>query len=203
MWCLPNTWSEQANSRPQGVGFRSAGFLCCGSLLAVAAYAMPVRMGVVQGTSMEPTLRSGQCFFYKPDTSNQEPIRRGDIVVVRLGGQVCVKRVFALGGDRFWVVGQGTVPDRYNWTPIEMGVPISRFRKRFPTFHYSARTMPKNTVYVLGDGCSSLDSRELGPVPVRAVLGRVIVPDAGDPSVSSATLAWTREPARPPRKQRS
>jgi nickel-type superoxide dismutase maturation protease len=82
--------------------------LVVGALALVRGRAkwFPVR---VDGESMFPTLRPGD-FLAVRALHSSEP-RRGQLVVVRLGGLEIVKRVIAepgeraLGADEFWVEG--------------------------------------------------------------------------------------------------
>ena len=66
-----------------------------GGLLATAAWLSPVRLGVVVGRSMQPTLSPGQLFVEIRETPSAGALRRGDVVLLRVGDDTCVKRVFA------------------------------------------------------------------------------------------------------------
>src|SRR5438128_1167484 len=102
---------------------RAARLALFGSAVAGAAWLCPVRPGLVVGHSMEPSLQPWQLFFYNRRAPRPDSIRRGDVVLVRVGGQTCVKRVFALGGDTFWEGGLKHCP-RTDFRPIRFGVPI-------------------------------------------------------------------------------
>jgi signal peptidase I len=140
-----------------------------------------------EGSSMEPSLPSGARFFA---STGGEPAR-GDVVVFESpeGGDV-VKRAIALAGDtveiregRVIVNGDeitrevigpalpddgelqclGEVLGAYHWLAID---------SRETPASQPALTVPPNHVYVLGDNRTrSLDSRELGPIPLGDIHG--------------------------------
>src|ERR1043166_7409922 len=64
----------------------------------------PLQIGVVSGASMEPTFRSRQVILIDREYYCKHPVERGDVVIVRQGDTVLIKRVFALGGDSFWTL---------------------------------------------------------------------------------------------------
>ncbi len=142
---------------------------CCIALLIV-------RLTVVSGISMNPTLQHGDLMvtsglLYQP--------ARGDIVVLTKEGfffsQPIVKRIIAVGGDNIninfdlgqvWVNGQ-LLHEPYiaEATTRSEGLP-------FP------QTVPNGCIFVMGDNRShSDDSRdpELGMVDIRCIIGRVYV----------------------------
>jgi signal peptidase I len=155
---------------------------------------LPVRAGFVAGSSMVPTLRSGQPFLYRR-ISSPGGCRRGEVVVLRLGGQLCVKRIFALGGDSIWSFNEG-VMDEAAPQLLAVGVDPRPWKRRFPSFRFHRWRVPSGNVFVVGDGVLSLDSRQLGPVPDEDVLGRVLLPGCGQHGRDR--VAWTMPPRRPP-----
>jgi len=179
-----------------GLGRRLGMLTLVGALLTAAGILAPVRVGVVSGHSMEPTLRYGQPFFYEPATSGL-PVRAGEIVLVRLGDQVCVKRVFARGGARFWTMGR--TADRQGHQIVGADVPISRWKARYPRLHFRQVRVPRGRLFLLGDGTTSMDSRHFGPVPASCVIGRVVLPARVDPP-AHRTMEWV-EPR--PRQRRA
>jgi|YNPNPStandDraft_1061719.scaffolds.fasta_scaffold01129_2 signal peptidase I len=127
--------------------------LLCFMLLAFAAFLQPYRVVVVVGNSMWPTLRSGTVVILDTRARRGVNISEGDIVVVRIDGQNLVKRVYALGGSKV----RGF---------------LGRDEKK-----YSKRTyrVPDGYLLVIGDNRQdSYDSRDFGPVPIEAVLGKIL-----------------------------
>src|SRR5713226_6418349 len=73
-------------------------------LLATIRTASPLAMTVVVGHSMEPTLHSGALSLLDRSYYRSHPLRRGDIIVFRQGGDTYIKRVYALAGERLALV---------------------------------------------------------------------------------------------------
>jgi signal peptidase I len=128
-----------------------------------------------QSTSMQPTIAPGDQMLAVEGSSG---IRRGDIVVLRVPAKVSgtdelfVKRVIALPGDhvaccnakRQVTVNGKALSENY----LYPGDPPSRTR-------FSA-TVRKGEIWVMGDHRNiSVDSRKWGQVPLRGVVGRVIL----------------------------
>ncbi len=111
----------------------------------------PVRARVV-GSSMAPTFADGQRVW----AFHRRRYRVGDVIVFAVpaggggGPDWRIKRVCAVAGD--------PAPD---WMPGP------------------ARAVPSGAVAVAGDNPVSQDSRQLGWIPVTAVLGRVREPRRG------------------------
>jgi signal peptidase I len=147
-----------------------------GSLLCGAAAWSPVRLGVAVGVSMAPTLKPGHPFLYRPVSAEAE-VQPGEVVVLRLGGETCVKRVLATGGQEFWAIGPKASKVTDLWTCfLIQGGERAKWARRFPTFKISPVRIPNDQIFVIGDGLCSYDSRQTGPIPRSQVLGRVMLP---------------------------
>lgn len=110
---------------------------------------------VVDGHSMEPTLKDKQRILVCKALWLVGAPKKGDIVVVRgdVPGDYLVKRVYATEGQQ---VDYAYQPENYD-------------------FSLGKYVVPEGHVYVLGDNLSmSEDSREFGPVPLRRILGKVV-----------------------------
>ncbi|MER5674816.1 signal peptidase I [Pseudonocardia alni] len=133
----------------------------------VVCGALPWHLVRVDGDSMLPTLAPGDRLLVGPGTPG-----RGDLVVAVLPGSDdrVVKRVVAVGGDEVAVadgvltVGGSPVAEPYadpHGTDGEYAGPTH---------------VPDGAVYLLGDRRGrSVDSRHVGPVPLGAVPGRVLL----------------------------
>src|SRR5690349_11664477 len=76
--------------------------------IATVSFFIPARPAITVGRSMEPALHHGQLFLFSPQTASEQPLKRGDVVVLRIKGMPSVKRVAAIGGDVLWLVPQST-----------------------------------------------------------------------------------------------
>lgn len=144
-----------------------------GSLLLAGTFS-PVRVGIVTGDSMAPSLHSGQPYLYAPPAVTG-PVKRGDVVLFRHNDGVFVKRVLAGPGDSVHVL-------RYN-DGVDEVIPAWKLRHfekhgRAPWmahFHLEKFQVPADKVYVVGDHLSnSVDSRSFGPVSLSQIQGRVL-----------------------------
>jgi signal peptidase I len=164
-------------------------------LLVGVALGSPLRAAIVSGESMTPTLRPGQ-FILSYRDGRKDAIRRGDVVLLRYRGQVYVKRVFAVGGDRFWKTsGMGAADTFPSLLPV--GQRVEAWRERYPLFRFQQVRVPHDQFYVVGDGQSSIDSRFWGAVPREEVVGRVVFPTIGQPPEDREPAVWTALPVRP------
>lgn len=135
--------------------------------LALAVHAWVGELITVLGSSMEPNLWENEkvlvgkveYYFAKP--------KRGDIVIVKFPDrrEDIIKRVIATGGERIRVadgcvyINDQKLVEPYIQEPIFMDEPEI--------------TVPPDTVFVMGDNRNnSHDSRHVGPVPLKDVLGR-------------------------------
>ncbi len=142
-------------------------------------FAFAVRLNVVEGGSMRPTLEGGDTlvvtdFYTKPV--------RGDIVILhRIDAapydKPIVKRVIAVGGQTVdidfsaWIltVDGERVSEDYRWLNPEREL----LKSEIPL----PVTLGENEIFVMGDNRNaSADSRqsEIGPVDTRCVVGRAV-----------------------------
>lgn len=134
--------------------------------LAVTTFFRLYQFYEISGTSMSPTLEEGEMVFME-----RGPIMpgRGDIVFFRanVNDFVYVKRVVALPGE--------TVEIRNNRVLIDGKVltePYVSDREPIPDF--GPVLIPEDHVFVLGDNRKeSYDSREMGPVPIEFIIGKL------------------------------
>ncbi len=140
----------------------------------VLVFAFCVRIVVVDGHSMEPTLSSGdrllvQSTFYTP--------QRGDVVVVDgyiNYGKPLVKRVIAKGGDTVNIDAQRgvvTVNGEELQEPYIAELTHTAGNMQFPL------TVPEGQLFLMGDNRQhSTDSRftSVGLIDERDILGKVL-----------------------------
>jgi signal peptidase I len=154
--------TKQFHKRWCAIGFGAMALYGIGNLF------QPV---VVMGSSMEPTLRTGQLvwadrFYYR----DRRPAR-GDVVVFRYNGATCIKRIYRAPGETIYYRGSvvdGLMPVREAVTPKMKLVAGDGELKRVP--------IPDTHVFVVGDNFArSEDSRAFGAVPIKSIIGRVHV----------------------------
>jgi signal peptidase I len=145
-----------------------AGALALAALLTVLCHELLLTVFVVQGASMEPTLRQEQRVLVLRRFGK---VKRGDLVVFRnpfAGDQVLVKRVLALPGETIFVRdGQLYVDDLLRAEPyVKAGTTVVRLEEQ---------RLPENTYFVLGDNRNaSVDSRKFGPIERNLLIGKVV-----------------------------
>jgi len=125
------------------------------------------------GQGMFPALKDGDlCVIYRMAIRNLmgEKLAAGDMVAYRSDGKRMYGRVAALAGDVLNITEGGSV----TVNGVSQGGEIM-----FPTYargNFSfPMTIPEGCIYVLGDHrTDTVDSRDLGPVPLENVDGKVI-----------------------------
>lgn len=123
----------------------------------------------VSGASMAPTLKDRNRILVRRCPIDR--IQRGDIVVLASGPPRhywLVKRVVALAGDPM----PAGVPDG----PARGSASVGQIYQvaEDPMSPIGIRRVPEGTVVVIGDGPMSWDSRNTGPYPEKAVIGRLV-----------------------------
>jgi signal peptidase I len=132
---------------------------CLLVLLVPFAFLVAFQVASVRGDSMMPALRDGQLVLALRRFGT---LRRGDVVLIRRGHEILVKRVAYLPGDH-------VVPmDRQLFAGV---------RDFFEAGATSGDlVVPAERIVVMGDNRPrSEDSRRFGPVAIRSVAGRVVV----------------------------
>jgi signal peptidase I len=148
------------------------------TLLGVTALraTSPLTLTVVRGHSMEPTLRPGALSLLDRSYYQSHPLSRGDIVVLRVRGETLIKRVYALPGERLTLLRFDDDIGNQLLTPAEAAHLLRlRAARSLPDSRVLSLMVPPDHCFVLGDnGAVSVDSRDWGPVPMSAILGRAI-----------------------------
>ena len=147
------------------------------------------RMSIVSGASMEPTLHQGDVLlvsdlFYTP--------KIGDIVIIQVDkptkgaslDRPLVKRIIAVGGDRVsinfktWEIDVNGLPiDRSYLDPAKIKASaMKNYAMETDDSGICEFTVSEGCVFVLGDNRNdSLDSRTLGEIDERCIVGRAVV----------------------------
>jgi signal peptidase I len=145
-------------------------------VVATIRAASPLTVTTVLGHSMEPTLRPGGSYVLDRGYYRSHALVQGDIVVFRKAGETYIKRVYALPGDRLWLLKADDGSGDLILEPWE----AARFQRahpgsRLPYYHVVSLAVAPGQCYVLGDNSvNSIDSRQFGPVPMSSILGRVM-----------------------------
>jgi signal peptidase I len=115
---------------------------------------------------MEPTLRAGDRLRVDPRAYRARRPRVDDVVVLidpERTDRWIVKRIAAIGPGAWWWTTRGLVPR----------APEASDSERPPDAIDTVRLAPE-VVWVLGDNAErSRDSRQFGPMPASALVGRV------------------------------
>ncbi len=138
-----------------------------GLLAAVLIQRFLVCAVVVHGESMAPAYQQGQiCLVGKAAAT----VARGDVVIVDDGHGQSIKRVVALPDESvFFRNGKVYVNGRLLMEPY-LYLPA----RTYPVYE-TRFTLGHDSVFVMGDNRSaSEDSRVYGPVPRKAIVGKVI-----------------------------
>lgn len=144
------------------------------SLIAAVAIALALRFFVfdfvvVEQSSMETTLYTGEWLFLEKVTYRLDDPDEGDIIVCHFdeGRKNYVKRVIGVSGDTVAIkegvtyVNGEAIDEPYLHEP-ELGT-------------LEETTVPEDSVFVMGDNRNnSFDSRVVGSIPYDRIRGRVL-----------------------------
>ncbi|MFC1743817.1 signal peptidase I [Candidatus Riflebacteria bacterium] len=120
----------------------------------------------IEGTSMEPTLRSKFWVLVNPLKPLMKFPERNEIIVFKLNksNDILIKRLIGLPGERI---------EFYEGKLYIDGVPSRENFSHLSTFEdFDSYTIPTGHVLVIGDNrSSSMDSRSFGAIPIRNIFG--------------------------------
>lgn len=145
------------------------------ALLLAGASMFFFRASLVRGSSMEPTLRDGDCIFVR--MAGYDDPARGDIVAIKAKdreGKHLVKRIIAKGGDTVQIDFEAGMVFVNGQLLVEPYISESTHRAADLCFPV---TVPPGSFFVLGDNRNhSQDSRSssLGFVPQEDIVGKVV-----------------------------
>lgn len=130
--------------------------------LACVVFAVCFKIVVVDGQSMEPTLRSHQLVIA---AKNYNKIAIGDIVVFHQNGETYIKRVYATSGDAVHLKQSKVF---INDAVMNSYTCDSSIDKEY--------LLGEEQLFVLGDNAdASIDSRDFGPISVNDIIGKVVL----------------------------
>jgi signal peptidase I len=139
-----------------------------GALFLLLLHALVFEVFQVGGTSMDPTLRERDRVVVLKVV---EP-RRGQLVVFRLDQRNVIKRVVAVPGERV-EIRRGHV--LVNGAELEETYLVHPFDQD-PRQNHPELVVEPGHLFVLGDNrVASTDSRTLGPIDARTVVGRAVI----------------------------
>lgn len=171
---------EQKKNPKSDRGFT---IFCAVMIVLVLLNTFVVKLAIVDGRSMYPTLHDQQLLLVL--RAGYQP-QKGDVVVIHTGEGLfdrtyIVKRVIAAQGDRV-KIDYDTNTVTVNEVPIDE--PYLNYEEEDPMTPRDSQTVvsltvPEGTVFVMGDNRNhSADSRseKYGPIDVKKILGKVILP---------------------------
>jgi signal peptidase I len=147
------------------------------TLLSILAAALmtPLHTTLVWGESMAPTLQSGGLYVLNTRYYREHAVERGDIVVFHYRGETCIKRVYALPGERLFLLQYPDGDGTQIVSPADLAAMRRlQWRGRLVGRRLSELTVPPGHYFVLGDNQTvSWDSRSFGCLPKEAIRGRL------------------------------
>ena len=140
-------------------------------VIFLIVYMLLFRVVVVDGDSMNNTLYDGDRLILLSSSVYRNP-EPGDIVVCSMqdfdGGRCIVKRVIAVEGQKVRIINNMVLVDN-----VPLDEPYAVGDTLAPT--EQEVTVPEGCVFVMGDNREySLDSRNLGFIDKREIVGKVI-----------------------------
>ncbi len=140
-------------------------------LLAAAMVIFVVQPTRVDGTSMEPTLHSGQRLVIEKVSYHFAAPGRGEVVVLKIPGReeaALIKRVVATAGD--------VIAIRNGRVYLNGAVLEEPYLSQFTPGDLPSTVVPDGYIFVLGDNRgASNDSRTFGMIPTDHLVGRAIL----------------------------
>lgn len=150
-------------------GSRLWGVVVLGIVAVALVGALLLEPVVVPTASMSPTIEPGEHLAVRHGLGVGDPVA-GDVVLVEApDGELMVKRVVALGGQRVGIADGRLVVDGEVQSEPYTDVDA------LDSVYFGPVTVPAGHVFVLGDNrFGSEDSRVYGSLPLSAVQGTVL-----------------------------
>lgn len=149
-----------------------------GSVLSGIFVLQPYRPVVFMGKSMTPTYQNHEFALASTDTSK---IQKGDVVVIDTPNGQIVKRIAYMPGDwieRYYQAGE--------WSDVTPSMARKASKKSREKFKFTRTRIPEGFVYVLGDNpLVSVDSRQMGVLPISAIRCVLVEPKVQKPLTSA------------------
>ena len=144
------------------------------SIIVVIIIAVIIKIFVfspvkVNGNSMVPTLNDGDYMILNEIGYRMNGLKRFDIVVANINGEMLIKRVIGLPGEK--------VEYAYNKLYVNGENVIENFKHDdtddFSFSELDAEVVPENHYFLVGDNRgNSKDSRIIGFVPANKIMGK-------------------------------
>lgn len=128
---------------------------------------------VVVGESMSPTLKNGRLIWVDRTYYKTHKPACGEVVVFKDdAGMTYVKRVYRGPGESLHYIASGSnflMPVREPFANTMK----ARYDNGLGSLRIKQMRVDDDSVFVLGDNFSvSIDSRQIGPVPIKSIIGR-------------------------------
>ena len=175
---LPKSGTSSKGAAPaHAIVWKQFLMLLLVGVLCVAAYFVISRFVVtpviIQGRSMQPTLKDGECYFLNRYVYLFKSPERGDLVVIKDPGHddFAVKRIIGKPGD--WLnLRDGSV--FLNGRRLDESYLLKAERTFAPDLHEKWIQLGNEQYFVMGDNRSnSEDSRYYGRITNKMILGQI------------------------------
>lgn len=153
---------------------RKRGWILVGATAAVIyGFGNLYQPTVVVGESMSPTLKSGRLIWVDRTYYKTHNPQCGEVIVFKDdAGETYVKRVYRGPGETLHYIASGSnflLPVR---EPFAESLKV-RYDSSRGSLRIKQMRVDDDCVFVLGDNFNvSIDSRQIGPVPIKAIIGR-------------------------------
>lgn len=135
----------------------------------------PYRLLWVSGDSMEPTIANGSLLWVDTRYPGQIPLRTGDVIEFRHGGDNYIKRVVAMPGDELLMIR--TESASAILIPGWQVIPAIELCRNHADAKLERLIVEEGQLYVVGDNrVASFDSRDFGAINTATVIGKVLTP---------------------------
>lgn len=159
------------------VFFENVAYIIAAVILALLVQQFLVKPFIVNGASMDPTLKTGDYLLIDRLSYRLHAPQRGDVVIFKAPPEpdkYFVKRIIGLPGETVRIEGSKV-------TIINKTYPKGIILKESFIVHPSKDTLmninvPENQYFVMGDNrAGSYDSRSWGPLPYENISGRALL----------------------------